>query len=71
MAELKSSFADVKDATEAKSLIDDTCLLLQQGLFDSDYNHIARVAPELRESFIYKLLDILDLAKVRRILAML
>jgi hypothetical protein len=32
MAELKSSFEDVKDATEAKSLIDDTCLLLQQGV---------------------------------------
>lgn len=54
MAELKSKFETVKDAPATKSLIDETCLLMQRGLFDSNYDNIARIAPELKEGLIYK-----------------
>ena len=41
------------DGTDIHSLIRDSHLYYEQGLFDDKYDNISRVAPETKESFIY------------------
>ena len=52
LGQLHSKVAAIDDAG-IRSLVQDVHGYYQQGLFDDKYDNIARVAPELKEGFIY------------------
>lgn len=43
-----------QDDRDIQGLIKDTCFLYDNGHFDDNYDNIARVAPELKQEFLYK-----------------
>ena len=53
---LKDLVNDAKsfEDTAIASLINETYQLFMEGAFDDKYDNIARVAPELKEGFIYQ-----------------
>jgi hypothetical protein len=54
LADANRKFATVNDLPDVKALISETNCLFQAGEFETGYENIARIAPELSQDFIYK-----------------
>ena len=55
LKELETKIASMTDTKERYSLVHLARQLYEGGHFEEKYDNIARVAPELKESFIYKM----------------